>query len=246
MQIIELIILFIYGTIFGSFFNVLGLRLPQERLFKKSRSYCYHCQHQLTWRELIPILSYLLQRGRCRECQQKISSLYPVMEMMTGFLFAYSYYRFAWTHLFFLALLLISLIIPITISDLVYQKIPNKILLFFTPVFIAYRLLYPIYSFTYLLLSAGFAFIFIYILILLTKGGMGVGDLKYYTLFAFVFGWFDFMFILFLSAIYGGIAGLYHLKINKAHLKTKIAFAPYIGLAVLTLFYFKTFLYQFL
>lgn len=233
-----LLILFVYGTIFGSFFNVVGLRVPTQSLLKEKRSYCDTCERTLEWSELIPIWSYLFQLGRCKKCDAKISILYPVIEILTGFLFAYSYYHFNVSASFILALLLIALVIPITVSDVVYQKIPNRILLFFTPLFVIYRLLYPVSSFWNSLLGATFAFSFVFLIIFLSKGGMGMGDLKYYTLFGFIFGLPDFLLLFFLSTLYGVIAGVVILIVKKTGRKTKIAFGPYIGLAALTVLYF--------
>ncbi len=238
MDNVLLIFLFIYGTIFGSFFNVVGLRVPTQSLFKQERSYCDQCQRTLGWGELIPIWSYVFQKGCCKKCGQEISVLYPVMEALTGFLFIYSYYQFGWSSSFILALLLIALIIPITVADLAYQKIPNRILLFFTPLFILYRMIYPLVPFWSSLVGSVFAFILVFLIIFLSKGGMGMGDLKYYTLFGFIFGLPQFLLLFILSTFYGVIAGFGIMKVKKTGRKTKIAFGPYIGLAALTVLYF--------
>lgn len=238
MRELLLVIFFIYGTIFGSFFNVVGLRVPNKTLFKQQRSFCDNCGKTLTWIELIPVGSYLALGGHCKGCQQKISLFYPVIEFLTGFLFAFTYYQVGWNHNLILGLLLISLVIPVTVSDVFYRKIPNNILLFFTPLFISYRLIYPIFPRWHSLLGALFAFITVFIVILLSKGGMGMGDLKYYTLFGFIFGIPKFLLLLFLSAIYGTIAGIIIVKVKKTGRKTKLAFGPYIGLAALTVYYF--------
>lgn len=238
MQGIILMILFIYGTIFGSFFNVVGIRLTQKTLFKEKRSYCDSCQRTLTLPELIPIFSYLFQKGRCKKCGQKISPLYPIMEGLTGFLFAFSYYQFGWSSSLILSLLLIALIIPVTVSDIFYQKIPNKLLLFFTPLFIIYRIFNPLSPYWNSLFAATFVFFLVLGIILLSKGGMGVGDLKYYTLFAFIFGFYPFLLLFFLSTLYGLVAGFVIMKVRNTGMKTKIAFGPYIGLAALTVLYF--------
>lgn len=238
MQLLLITIFFIYGTIFGSFFNVVGLRVPKGTMFQEKRSYCPTCERTLTWSELIPIGSYLFQKGKCRGCGERISPIYPIMEAVTGILFAYTYYHFGWNHELALGLLLVSLIIPVTVSDIAYQKIPNKILLFFTLSFLIYRIFYPLEPWWLSLVGAGFAFLFVFLIIILSKGGMGAGDLKYYTLFGFIFGFSNFLLLFFLSTVYGVIGGL--IKMNRAGTggKTKIAFGPYIGLAALTVLYF--------
>lgn len=238
MQTMLLPILFMYGAVFGSFFNVVGIRVPKQSLFEERRSHCNQCQRILGWSELVPIWSYVFQSGRCKECKSKISLLYPIVEILTGFLFAFSYYKFGWTLSFLLAILLISLIVPVTVSDLLYQKIPNHILLFFTPLFILYRIINPLIPVWNSLVGGLFAFLLSFLIILLSKGGMGVGDLKYYTLFGFVFGLSNFLLLFFLSTIYGVIAGISIMKVKKTGPKTKFAFGPYIGLAALTVLYF--------
>ena len=238
MEKIVLLIFFIYGTIFGSFFNVVGLRVPNKTLFKQQRSYCDHCGRTLSWVELIPILSYFIFHRCCKECQQRISPLYPVIEFLTGILFAFTYYRVGWTPTLALGLLLISLVIPITVSDVIYQKIPNKILLFFIPLFLLYRLVNPLTPWWDSLAGAFFSFCLIFTILILTKGGIGIGDLKYFTLLGFIFGISRFLLLLFFSSLYCSIAGIILLKRSKSSLKTKISFGPYIGLATLTVFYF--------
>lgn len=238
MQIVYLCILFIYGIIFGSFFNVVGLRVPKHTLFREQRSYCDHCKRTLSLAELIPIWSYVFQKGCCKGCGQKIIMLYPLIEAFTGFLFAYSYIQFGMTHLFVLALLLIALIIPVSVSDITYQKIPNSLLLFFTPLFIIYRMICPLEYRWSSLTGALFAFVLVFLIIYLSKGGMGMGDLKYYTLFGFVFGMSQFLLLFFLSTLYGVIAGISIMILKKTDCRTKFAFGPYIGLAALTVLYF--------
>src|SRR5690625_3377112 len=108
-----IITMFILGVVFGSFFNVIGLRLPKNIPFHTGRSYCPSCDKQLYWYELIPIISYLLQRGKCNGCKTKIAPLYPIMELATGILFVFSYERFGFQTELIIALLLISMLIII-------------------------------------------------------------------------------------------------------------------------------------
>ncbi|MGB3159762.1 MAG: prepilin peptidase [Carnobacterium sp.] len=238
MQSIVTFIFFIYGVVFGSFFNVVGLRVPNGTLFAQTRSYCDTCQRTLTWKELIPVWSFLYQRGRCKKCKEKISLLYPIMELATGLLAAYTYYRYGWSEQTLLGLLLIALIIPITVSDIAYRKIPNKLLLFFTPLFIVVRILYPQPSFWISLVGAGLAFGLIFVVILLSNGGMGAGDLKYFALLGFVFGPRLFLVLFFLATLYGAVSGMILMKLTNGDRKMTIPFGPYIGLSALTVFYF--------
>ena len=89
------ICLFIVGIVFGSFFNVVGLRLPKNESLISPRSHCVNCNHILDWYELIPVFSYLFLKGKCRKCKQKISMQYPLIEIIILFKFFYFwlYYR---------------------------------------------------------------------------------------------------------------------------------------------------------
>ncbi|MFA6692036.1 MAG: prepilin peptidase [Saccharofermentanales bacterium] len=238
MQPAIIIIFFVFGTVFGSFFNVVGLRLPNKSLFSEQRSYCDYCRRQLGWQELIPIWSYLAQKGRCRECGAKISPLYPIMELVTGLFFALTYFYYGWTHELFLGLLLIALIIPVTVSDIAYRKVPNQLLLFFSPIFIVYRIFYPLTPWWDALLGAGIALVLLLLIFFISRGGMGMGDVKYYILFGFIFGLEQFFLLFLLSTLYGVIIGIIKMRVKGTGRKTKLAFAPFIGLAALTVFYF--------
>ena len=78
------ILIFIYGLVFGSFYNVVGYRIPKKLSLLRPGSYCPNCRHKLRWYELIPLFSYVIQRGRCTQCKKKISFYYPLIEFLTG------------------------------------------------------------------------------------------------------------------------------------------------------------------
>lgn len=238
------LIFFIYGLVFGSFFNVVGLRVPNDSLFTQKRSYCDVCNRTLTWQELIPVFSFVKQKGKCLKCQSPILLLYPVVETATGLLFLLNYllYGISWYTLF--GLILISLVMSVTVSDWVFQRIPNKLLLFYTPIVIIYRLFFPLSPYWTSVVGAVFAFVLVFLIILLSKGGMGVGDLKYYTFFGFVFGFNQFLLLFFLSTIYGALYGMSMMLFNKATRKSRIPFGPFIGLAALTVYFFGDSLIQ--
>src|SRR5690625_3326892 len=122
-------------------FNVVGLRLPKSIPFHNDRSYCPHCEMQLRWFELIPIVSYIIQQGKCRHCGKRIAKLYPLIEMIRGSLFAFAFWKIGLQVELIMILLLFSLAMILVVTDLNYLLIPNKILLFFLPLFIGLRIL---------------------------------------------------------------------------------------------------------
>ena len=121
------IFLFIIGIIFGSFYNVVGTRIPNGESIIKPRSHCTNCNHVLKWYELIPIISYFVQLGKCRNCKKPISIFYPFIEIVTGLLFAVSFYSFGFSYELIICLLLVSFFSIVIVSDLNYMVIPDEV-----------------------------------------------------------------------------------------------------------------------
>lgn len=130
MNILYLILFFILGTILGSFYNVIGFRLPiGQSVLKPKHSYCPKCKHQLGILELVPLLSFLIQGGKCKHCRENISMFYPFTELLTGSLFTVSYYSFGISWNLVIALSLVSLFSIVIVSDLNYLMIPDEVTL---------------------------------------------------------------------------------------------------------------------
>ena len=126
------IILFLIGLFLGSIFVKLGLRLPINISLKR-KSMCLNCERELTWKEKIPIISYIIQKGKCNYCHEKISRLYIFFELLTGILYSVvylvfkdSYFPLEYT---IFGLLVISSLIIIMVSDIKYMIIPNEVLI---------------------------------------------------------------------------------------------------------------------
>ncbi len=99
--------IFIIGTLFGSFFSLANYRIPRKKDIVYTRSFCPKCNHNLSFLDLIPILSFVFQGGKCRYCKEKISIRYPLLELGTGILFLLMYIIFGFSVYFFIALALI-------------------------------------------------------------------------------------------------------------------------------------------
>ena len=128
MDILYLIIFFILGTVLGTIFTVIGLKLPNNEKIVVKRK-CKKCNRELKIKDLIPLISYCLSKGRCRYCKGKIDILFPYMEFFTGLLFAVSYYSFGFSYELLIALGIVSLLMTIVVSDLTYLIIPDEILI---------------------------------------------------------------------------------------------------------------------
>ncbi|HPE14722.1 MAG TPA: prepilin peptidase [Bacilli bacterium] len=132
MDAVYIIIFFVFGLFFGSFYNVVGDRLPNNLSIVKPRSMCPNCGKTLKWYELIPVFSFIFLGGKCKSCKARISLFYPITEIGCGFLFALSYYVFGFSYDLAIALTLSSLFIIILVSDLNYLIIPDEVIIFFS------------------------------------------------------------------------------------------------------------------
>ncbi len=142
MNICISIFLFLMGMVMGSFYMVVALRLPQEESLIYPGSHCEYCNHPLSWFELIPVFSYLLQKGKCRKCGHKLSMGYPITELATGILFTFSYLQFGLSYHFFLSIILSSLLIIIFVSDMRYMIILDSPLILTVILSMILRIIY--------------------------------------------------------------------------------------------------------
>lgn len=131
METIYLILFSILGLVFGSFYNVVGIRLSKGLSLVRPRSHCMNCKHTLKYYELVPVLSYIFLKGRCKNCKEKISIMYPLIEIFTAVLFAVSYYSYGFSFELIYAILISSLLIIVVVTDLNYYIISDKVLIVF-------------------------------------------------------------------------------------------------------------------
>lgn len=129
LHIFNCVMIFIIGLMFGSFYNVVGYRLPNKMSIVFPQSHCPNCNHKLNFYELIPVLSYIFLGGKCKKCKCKISFFYPFFELLTGVLFLLCYLNFGINIEFFIAVTFVSVLIIISISDIKYYIIPDEVLI---------------------------------------------------------------------------------------------------------------------
>lgn len=209
MDIYYMIVFFIFGTIFGSFYNVVGDRLPEGKSIVKPSSHCPKCDHKLTPLELIPIFSYLLQGGKCKNCGSKIPIMHPLFELASGILFALAYYSFKLTPQLLIALTFISILLIIFISDIEYMIIPDEVLIIGLIILSIEKLfIFGFSDLLYSIFNGLICFILMYLLkklgdFLFKKESMGGGDIKLLFVFGFVLGWPMAIVSIFLGSIVG-------------------------------------------
>ena len=129
MEVLIYIFVLSFGLIVGSFLNCVIYRLEEGKSFLKGRSFCPDCKHTLSWRDLIPLLSFLILKGKCRYCQKKISWQYPSVELSTGILFLLIF-NYTFPNLLATGywLLVASFLIIIFVYDLKHYVIPDKVI----------------------------------------------------------------------------------------------------------------------
>jgi leader peptidase (prepilin peptidase)/N-methyltransferase len=237
-------LLFLYGIIFGSFFNVVGLRMPLKQSIITPRSACPNCGHQLAAYELIPVVSYMIQGGKCRGCKSRISPIYPIMESLTGILFMTAPLVVGWTGELLVALTIISMLIIIIVSDIHYMIIPDKILLWFAGIFLLERVIWPLNPWWDSLIGVATGFILLLTIALVSKGGMGFGDVKLYALLGFILGFKLVLLSFFLSTLYGAVIGGLALLFKVVKRRQPIPFGPFIAAGTLTAYYWGSDLIQ--
>ncbi len=233
------LLLFIVGLAIGSFLGALSYRYPRGMSIFKGRSLCPKCGDKIVWYDNIPILSFFLLGGRCRNCKKKISKRYPLIEISTALFFVLVYYFVGATFLLPYFLFLASLLLFIFVLDLEEQIIPDEVV--FLGFIVTVILFIGIDSRDiFLRLFSGFlASLFLLLIHLVTKGrGMGLGDVKFALLGGLVIG-IKFMPVwLFVSFLTGAAVGVILILLGKTDLKAKIAFGPFliISLAITFLF----------
>ncbi|TKI71603.1 prepilin peptidase [Lysinibacillus mangiferihumi] len=244
MEMAYTILVFVFGLVFGSFFNVVGLRVPRKESIVKPPSHCTTCQRQLPAIDLIPVLSYIFLGGKCRSCGQKIAWIYPLMELLTGILFAFSYWQYGFSEQLIVALLLISLLVIVVVSDIAYMLIPDKVLLCFLPLLVIGRILAPLTPWWDSIVGAVVGFGILYSIAVVSRGGMGGGDIKLFFLVGLVLGTIHTLLTLLIAAVIGMVVGMIVLQVRQQGRKTAIPFGPAIALAAVIVYFYGNVIIQ--
>jgi len=246
-----LLYLFIIGLAVGSFLNVLIDRLPNDETIW-GRSYCDKCKKQLKSVDLIPVLSFIVLKGKCRFCKKKINIRYPLIELLTAVLFVIGFLYLPALSLTvrILQLALISTLIVIFFADLRYRIIPDQMLIvaglvgLMIFIFQGNNLSLILFRFAEGLLVA----LPIYLIYAISSGrAMGFGDVKLSYVIGLIFGIQGGLIALYIAFVLGAFVGIYLIATKKKKLKSQIAFGPFITLgSFLVLFIDKTKLFMIL
>ncbi|MCE1226021.1 MAG: prepilin peptidase [Geobacteraceae bacterium] len=237
------VFVFLFGAAIGSFLNVCIYRLPLDQSIVSPGSRCMSCGAVVRWFDNIPIISWLVLRGRCRGCGAGFSIRYPLVELLTACLFLLLFLRFGLSISFAIYVLLVVALIVITFIDFDHQIIPDEISLsgvvlgflasFFLPE--------PGWASSLAGIVVGWgslALVFYAYLWLTGREGMGGGDAKLLAMLGAFLGWKAVPFIIFISSLVGSIVGLSLMALQRKGRHLAIPFGPYLAMgAVLYIFY---------
>lgn len=233
-----LVFSFVLGSVIGSFLNVCIYRIPAEKSIVSPPSSCPQCGHQIRWFENLPIISFLLLRGRCSACRAPISIRYPLVEALTGALFVLVLHSFGLSAATLIYWVLIAALVVITFIDLDHQIIPDVISLpgiaagFVASFFIPWLAWYQ--SVLGILVGGGSLLAVAWIYERLTgREGMGGGDIKLLAMLGAFLGWKAILPIIFLSSLAGTAVGVPVMLLQKGDTKLAIPFGPFLCFAAL-------------
>jgi len=240
--------LFLFGLCIGSFLNVCIYRLPLEASIVKPRSKCPRCDTPIAFYDNIPILSYLLLRGRCRNCRVPIGIRYPLVEVLTAILTVCVFMVFGPTATGVVYFILVMALVTITFIDIDHQIIPDKITLPGIPFFFIAALFMPqisvLDSLLGILAGGGSLYLVAWGYHLITgQEGMGGGDIKLLAMIGAVVGWQGILFTIFAGSFIGCVVGISLMIKNRKGMKLAVPFGPFLSAgAVLYLFYGQRFI----
>ncbi|MBP9013805.1 MAG: prepilin peptidase [Smithella sp.] len=234
---------FIFGAAIGSFLNVCILRLPAETSLIKPSSQCPHCHHAIRYYDNIPIMSFFVLHGRCRDCRAKISWRYPLVELITAVLSLCLFMKFglSWDYLVFF--IFTAVLIVITFIDLDHQIIPDILTLPGIPLFFlaaVFIVKIPwLEALIGLLIGGGVLFVIALGYEFIAKReGMGGGDIKLLAMIGAFLGWKSLIFILLFSSLTGAVIGIAAMVIHKQDTKYAIPFGPFLSAAAIAYIFF--------
>ncbi|MEG1537480.1 MAG: prepilin peptidase [Clostridiales bacterium] len=229
---------FLFGSVIGSFLNVVIYRLPRGISFVSGRSFCPACREQLKAWDMIPCVSWLLLRGRCRFCHSPISRRYPAVELFCGLLAVavLGVYGCTWQAAAFFALLVA--LVAVALIDWDTMEIPNGLVLYLLfPACALVVLDITVIGFIPTLVLHGCGFMAVaaplYLLTLLIPDSFGGGDIKLMAVCGLAVGWRLIVVAGFIALIFGGGYGVYLLIGKKADRKSHFAFGPFLVLGII-------------
>lgn len=222
------LIVFIIGLCIGSFINVVAYRLPRNMDYIFGRSMCPVCSHMLSFIDLIPILSYILLKGKCRYCHSLISIRYSLIELFSGFIFLLFYTLYGFSFVFLVYSILSVILLIISLIDLDFMIIPDELIVLCLCLIILFIYINNVSCIERII---GFFIISLPMYLSnLVKECFGGGDIKLISILGLLLGYKDLLDIMYIAFLFGGLYSILIIVLNN---KDKyIPFGPFIFLGV--------------
>ena len=238
MTLAAALFLGVMGLIVGSFLNVCIYRLPRHQSVNWPGSRCTTCERQLSWYENIPVFSWVALRGRCRTCGERISVMYPLVEVVTGAVFVAGYLMYGWTPLLATRLAFACAMVVLFAIDFRHYILPNVITVPGILVgFVLSLMLPPGWKSSLIGLVAGGGVLF-----LISEGyyrlrgveGLGMGDVKMLSMIGAFLGWPLMLVTLVLASFAGSIIGVGMIASGRGGMKAALPFGTFLAVGALT------------
>jgi leader peptidase (prepilin peptidase)/N-methyltransferase len=252
MEIFYYVIFVVLGLVIASFLNVCADRLPANKSIIKPPSHCDSCNRRLSVKDLIPVFSYFFARGKCRYCGARIPLRVILVEIITGALFGFLFWRFGLSPAFGIGCFYSCIFILILITDLEHGLILNKIIY---PALIAALIINLIFSaitpawqiIINALIGGAGGFILFLLIVIISRGGMGFGDVKMAGLIGLALGWQEGLVAILIGVILGGLVAIVLLASKIKRRKQAIPFGPFLSIgAIIALLYGQEILHWYL
>lgn len=244
-------LVFVFGLLWGSFFNVCIVRLPHNDSILWGRSACPKCKSLIPWFCNIPLVSFILLKGRCRSCKAPISLEYPIVELVTGLMFVGLFLRFGWSKELLSSLIFCSGLLVISVIDIHHQIIPDEISLPGIVVGFLFAIWVGKVSWlesllgifvgggSFLLVAWGYEKIS-------KQEGLGGGDIKLLAMIGAWLGVQSLLVVIILSSLLGSLIGITVMIVQKKNLKTAIPFGPFLAVGAVTYLFWGGYIQSFL
>ncbi|MBN1547961.1 MAG: prepilin peptidase [Syntrophaceae bacterium] len=232
----------VIGAVIGSFLNVCIWRMPREESIVFPASHCPACSHPIRFFDNVPIVSWLILRGRCRDCGEPISFRYPMVEALSATLAVALFWKYGWSLQLLCAFLFTAALIVIAFVDIDYQIIPDVISLPGIPLCLLAAVFVMDVPFLEaligLLVGGGILYIIAVGYEWVTKReGMGGGDIKLLAMLGAFFGWKSLVFIVLCSSLTGAIVGITVMLLKGRDMKYAVPFGPFLALGAIAYFF---------
>lgn len=247
-SIFLLLVLFLCGLFIGSFLNVLADRLPQGKSIL-GRSHCDNCKKTLTWKDLIPVISFAYLRGKCRYCGASLAYQYPFLEIFTGILFSVTYiftinsfatYSQNLVYGLIFSLIIVSVLIVILFADLRYMIIPDEMIIVGSTASLVWLIFFNRALILEHLLAAVGASLFFLLIYVITKGrGMGFGDVKLALFIGLLLGATATFMAIYVAFLTGAVIGIILILWKKKKMRSAIPFGPFLVFGTFVSYFFS-------